>query len=73
MNKISKFYIKTDQYYWFFPFFLDSNIVHISTGDQNLMKKFGILFFFLTINSKFELFSLYSVIFTDAIFQHLQK
>lgn len=43
-------------------------MAYISTSDQNLMKDFGILFLFIIIHSKFELFSFYSVVFTDAIF-----
>lgn len=46
-------------------------MAHVGASDQNLMEEFRILLHFIVIHSKLE-FSLYSVVFTDAIFQHLQ-
>lgn len=43
-------------------------MARLSTSSQNLMKNIGILFLFILINSKFELFSLYSIVLTGAIF-----
>lgn len=81
INKISKFSIRTGSVLLIFPFALGSSMSHVGTSGQNLMEEkkrkknlmedFVILFLFV-IPSKFKLFSLHSVVFTDVTFQHLQ-